>query len=130
MEGENRITLLGRPEDGGECHLSSALGCSFCSDVIVLHCIFLHLEEYVITMPNMYARGILFGKKMVFELGDQCQASCANTRVQCDLDFKTKVIDLCTYCLLDADNNVSHLRDGSRVSTMPSPATSTAMGRT
>jgi len=61
MEGENRVTLLGKPEDG----------------------------EYVITMPNMYARGILFGK-MVLELGDTCIAKNDKHGLYCDLEFKTK----------------------------------------
>ncbi|KAF9529458.1 hypothetical protein CPB83DRAFT_852709 [Crepidotus variabilis] len=61
MEGENRVTLLGKPEDG----------------------------EYVITMPNMYARGILFGK-MVLELGDTCMAKNEKNDLYCDLEFKTK----------------------------------------
>lgn len=61
MEGENRVFLLGKPEDG----------------------------EYVITMPNMYARGILFGK-MVLELGDTCIAKNEKHGLYCDLDFKTK----------------------------------------
>lgn len=61
MEGENRIRLLGLPEDG----------------------------DYVITMPNMYARGILFGK-MVFELGDTCTAKNERRGYACDLEFKTK----------------------------------------
>ncbi|KAJ3556405.1 hypothetical protein NP233_g11987 [Leucocoprinus birnbaumii] len=61
MEGENRVSLLGRPEDG----------------------------EYVVTMPNMYARGILFGK-MVLELGDTCMAKNEKNNLYCDLDFKTK----------------------------------------
>lgn len=61
MEGENRVSLLGRPEDG----------------------------EYIITMPNMYARGILFGK-MVLELGDTCMAKNEKHNLYCDLDFKTK----------------------------------------
>ncbi|TFK19896.1 Oxysterol-binding protein [Coprinopsis marcescibilis] len=61
MEGENRITLLGKPDDG----------------------------EYVITMPNMYARGILFGK-MVLELGDTCTAKNDKHGLTCDLEFKTK----------------------------------------
>jgi hypothetical protein len=61
MEGENRVMLLGSPEDG----------------------------EYVITMPNMYARGILFGK-MVLELGDTCIAKNEKTGFYCDLEFKTK----------------------------------------
>ncbi|KDR84747.1 hypothetical protein GALMADRAFT_286682 [Galerina marginata CBS 339.88] len=61
MEGENRVTLLGKPEDG----------------------------EYVITMPNMYARGILFGK-MVLELGDTCIAKNEKHGLSCELEFKTK----------------------------------------
>ncbi|TEB39293.1 Oxysterol-binding protein [Coprinellus micaceus] len=61
MEGENRVTLLGRPDDG----------------------------EYIITMPNMYARGILFGK-MVLELGDTCVAKNEKNGLYCDLEFKTK----------------------------------------
>lgn len=61
MEGENRVTLLGVPEDG----------------------------EYIITMPNMYARGILFGK-MVLELGDTCIAKNEKHGLYCDLEFKTK----------------------------------------
>ncbi|KAH7926205.1 Oxysterol-binding protein [Leucogyrophana mollusca] len=61
MEGENRIRLLGVPEDG----------------------------EYVVTMPNMYARGILFGK-MVLELGDTCTAKNEKHGLFCDLEFKTK----------------------------------------
>lgn len=46
--------------------------------------------EYIVTMPNMYARNILFGK-MIFELGDICTAKCEGTGMSCDLDFKTKV---------------------------------------
>jgi len=61
MEGENRVRLLGAASDG----------------------------EYVITMPNMYARGILFGK-MVLELGDICTAKNEKTSLSCDLEFKTK----------------------------------------
>ncbi|KAL1739071.1 hypothetical protein HDZ31DRAFT_49988 [Schizophyllum fasciatum] len=61
MDGENRVILHGAPEDG----------------------------DYVITMPNMYARGILFGK-MVLELGDTCKATNENNDIHCDLDFKTK----------------------------------------
>jgi len=61
MEGENRVRLLGAAQDG----------------------------EYVITMPNMYARGILFGK-MVLELGDTCTAKNEKNGLTCDLEFKTK----------------------------------------
>lgn len=49
------------------------------------------LAEYVITMPNMYARGILFGK-MVLELGDTCTAKNEKNGLTCDLEFKTKVL--------------------------------------
>jgi len=61
MEGENRVQFTGRPDDG----------------------------EYVITMPNMYARGIVFGR-MVLELGDTCSAKCQATGMSAELDFKTK----------------------------------------
>jgi len=61
MEGESRITLMGRPED----------------------------SEYVLTMPNMYARGILFGK-MVLELGDTCTVRNGAHNFYADLEFKTK----------------------------------------
>ncbi|KDN46049.1 hypothetical protein RSAG8_04556, partial [Rhizoctonia solani AG-8 WAC10335] len=45
--------------------------------------------EYVISMPNMYARGILFGR-MVLELGDMCTVKCEKTGMICDVEFKTK----------------------------------------
>jgi hypothetical protein len=48
------------------------------------------LTEYVITMPNMYGRGILFGK-MFLELGDKCDAKNVKHDIVCDLEFKTKV---------------------------------------
>ena len=46
--------------------------------------------EYDITMPNMYARGILFGK-MVLELGDSSIVRNHETGMTCDVEFKTKV---------------------------------------
>ncbi|WVR07464.1 hypothetical protein IAU60_004506 [Kwoniella sp. DSM 27419] len=61
MEGEDRIRLLDRPEDG----------------------------EYVITMPNTYARGILFGK-MLLELCDLSTVDCQATDYHADVDFKAK----------------------------------------
>ena len=42
-------------------------------------------------MPNMYARGILFGK-MVIELGDTCTARCEKLGMTADIEFKTKVL--------------------------------------
>jgi len=61
MEGENRILLMGKEDEG----------------------------EYGITMPSMFARGILFGK-MVLELGETVSAKNEKTGMSCDLEFKTK----------------------------------------
>ncbi|RSH88673.1 hypothetical protein EHS25_002900 [Saitozyma podzolica] len=61
MEGEDRIRLLNKPEDG----------------------------EYVITMPNTYARGILFGK-LILELCDVSAIHNPQTEYHCDVDFKAK----------------------------------------
>lgn len=69
MEGGDRARLLDRPEDG----------------------------EYIISMPNMYARGILFGK-MVLELGDMSGVRNDNQGISCDVEFKTKV--RCNACFL------------------------------
>ena len=41
-------------------------------------------------MPNMYARGILWGK-MFLELGDSCMAKNEQTGHYADIQFKTKV---------------------------------------
>ena len=46
--------------------------------------------EYVISMPNMYARGILWGK-MFLELGDSCTAKNEATGHYAEIQFKTKV---------------------------------------
>ncbi|KAI8345295.1 hypothetical protein EDC96DRAFT_521683 [Choanephora cucurbitarum] len=46
-------------------------------------------ETYEITNPNVYARGILFGK-MVMEIGDQSVVRCASSGLVCELDFKSK----------------------------------------
>jgi Oxysterol-binding protein len=40
-------------------------------------------------MPNMYARGILFGK-MVIELGDTCTVRNGAQDLHADIEFKTK----------------------------------------
>ncbi|KAJ3102875.1 hypothetical protein HDU96_009476 [Phlyctochytrium bullatum] len=60
MEGSTRITFANRPG-----------------------------EEYVITFPNMYARGILFGSMFV-ELGDTATVTCRRTGLRCLVEFKTK----------------------------------------
>ncbi|RCI11868.1 hypothetical protein L249_4214 [Ophiocordyceps polyrhachis-furcata BCC 54312] len=46
-------------------------------------------ERYILTQPNMYARGILFGK-MKYELGDQSFVRCPELDLVADIDFKTK----------------------------------------
>lgn len=42
-----------------------------------------------LTQPNMYARGILFGK-MKYELGDHSFIRCPENSLMADIDFKTK----------------------------------------
>lgn len=46
-------------------------------------------ERYVLTQPNMYARGILFGK-MKYELGDHSFVKCPELGLSADIEFKTK----------------------------------------
>ncbi|KAM3580961.1 Oxysterol-binding protein OBPa [Umbelopsis sp. WA50703] len=48
-----------------------------------------HNERYDIVMPNMYARGILFGT-MTLELGDASSIRCISSDLICELEFKTK----------------------------------------
>ena len=86
MEGENRVTLLAKPDDGGT---SLSFFFFFLKTNLASLNLYTH-AEYVITMPNMYARGILFGK-MVLELGDTCMAKNEKNGLYCDLEFKTKV---------------------------------------
>jgi hypothetical protein len=46
-------------------------------------------ERFFVTQPNMYARGILFGK-MKYELGDHSFVRCPELGLVADLEFKTK----------------------------------------
>ncbi|KAL9580702.1 MAG: hypothetical protein Q9212_004332 [Teloschistes hypoglaucus] len=46
-------------------------------------------EKYFLTQPNMYARGILFGK-MKYELGDHSYVRCPENGLVADVEFKTK----------------------------------------
>ena len=46
-------------------------------------------EKYILTQPNMYARGILFGK-MKYELGDHVIVQCSELDLIADVEFKTK----------------------------------------
>ena len=43
----------------------------------------------ILTQPNMYARGILFGK-MKYELGDHSYVRCPENNLAVDIEFKTK----------------------------------------
>lgn len=61
MGGENRVAILDQPSDG----------------------------EYQVSMPNMYARGIMFGR-MVLELGDHAKIQNKNNDISADVEFKTK----------------------------------------
>jgi hypothetical protein len=47
------------------------------------------MDYSFITQPNMYARGILFGK-MKYELGDHAQVRCPETGLEVDIEFKVK----------------------------------------
>lgn len=47
-------------------------------------------ENYEISMPNMYARGILFGT-MYMELGDSVVVKCAKTDLIAEIEFCLKV---------------------------------------
>ncbi|ROT36765.1 Oxysterol-binding protein [Sodiomyces alkalinus F11] len=46
-------------------------------------------EKYILTQPNMYARGILFGK-MKYELGDHSYVRCPELDLVADVEFKVK----------------------------------------
>ena len=46
-------------------------------------------DSSIVTQPNMYARGILFGK-MKYELGDHSFVRCPENNLIADVEFKTK----------------------------------------
>lgn len=46
-------------------------------------------EEYVISNPNVYARGILFGT-MLMELGDEVTVTCEKNDLLAQIEFKVK----------------------------------------
>lgn len=48
-----------------------------------------HEEEYTVTQPNVYCRGILFGK-LKYELGDHVLLKCEQSGFEADIEFKTK----------------------------------------
>lgn len=83
MEGENRITLMGKPDDqGGHPHSLFLVVRRRLNGVTT--------SEYVVTMPNMRASGLLFGT-LAYELGGQCVVENKPNQLRCPLDFKTRV---------------------------------------
>lgn len=46
-------------------------------------------EVYLMNQPNVYCRGILFGK-LKYELGDHMYVKCPKTGYEADIEFKTK----------------------------------------
>ncbi|KAI5367495.1 Putative oxysterol-binding protein [Septoria linicola] len=67
--------------------LGNSVG-SFMEGIAVMR--FLNRDErYFITQPNMYARGILFGK-MKYELGDHAIVKSPEMDLEADIEFKVK----------------------------------------
>ena len=57
-------------------------------------------EIYEMNQPNVYCRGILFGK-MKMELGDHMFVKCEKTGIEADIEFKTKGFISGTYDAID-----------------------------
>ncbi|KAF9436932.1 hypothetical protein BGZ76_002510 [Entomortierella beljakovae] len=53
-------------------------------------------EDYFITMPNIYARGVMFGR-MFLELGDHAEVRCPKNDLVCQIEFKVKGFVFGTY---------------------------------
>ena len=49
----------------------------------------LYITFSFVTQPNMYARGILFGK-MKYELGDHSYVRCPENNLTADIEFRTR----------------------------------------
>ena len=114
MEGEDRIRLLNKPEDGDYV---ITVGPTSPDQVII--------SAESGKMPNTYARGILFGK-MTLELADLSNINCQGTDYHCDVDFKAKVDS----SAVGAPQSVLiFLRAGSRAVTMLSMVTSKDLAR-
>jgi len=67
--------------------LGNSVG-SFMEGIAVLR-LLNHKERYFVTQPNMYARGILFGK-MKYELGDHAVVRCPESGLEASIEFKVK----------------------------------------
>nr|AZQ56631.1 oxysterol-binding protein [Suhomyces choctaworum] len=57
-------------------------------------------EVYIMNQPNVYCRGILFGK-LKTELGDHMHVKCPSNNFEADIDFKTKGLIGGTYDAID-----------------------------
>lgn len=55
-----------------------------------------HNETYIMNQPNVYCRGILFGK-LRYELGDQMVVKCPDSGFEATIDFKVKGMISGTY---------------------------------
>lgn len=47
-------------------------------------------EEYILTYPNIYARGLLFGTTFL-EIGDDSIVTCLASDLVAEINFKVKV---------------------------------------
>lgn len=65
-------------------------------------------ELYLMNQPNVYCRGILFGK-LRYELGDHMYVKCPTTGYEADIEFKTKGFISGTY---DAIEGTIKNKDG------------------
>jgi oxysterol-binding protein-related protein 8 len=50
-----------------------------------------YVEEYILTFPSAYARGILWGT-LLMELGGTVSIKCEKTGMKSEIEFKTKVV--------------------------------------
>ena len=48
-------------------------------------------DEYILTYPNIYARGLLFGT-MFLEIGDNSTIKCESSDLIAEVNFLVKVI--------------------------------------
>lgn len=68
--------------------LGNSVG-SFMEGIAVMRFLNRNGERYFITQPNMYARGILFGK-LKYELGDHAIVKSPELDLEADIEFKVK----------------------------------------
>lgn len=74
-----------------------------------------HDEFYTMTQPNVYCRGILFGK-LKYELGDQMVVRCEKTGFEANIEFKTKGFISGAYDVIDGV--IKRISDGETLATV------------